>query len=235
MNRKIIALAVFLAAFTASLWLFLPYKPFIDNIISATEKNTGMSWEYDSSDDGIFYTRYYDVKINGRETGDVSFSHNPLMLLRKKIRVTSTGIYNTDAVMSEDSVRFTLETAGQAMDYISKPVRFEGRVYLEGFLTATEAPSELRAQIAKAIMTTPIGELAFENVTASVEIKGNMINVLSLKATGKTELNMSGTVHLDKRHPAMSDVQLTGTAGVLGIRKNMTLKGTVGNLHPIFN
>ncbi|MGE4318662.1 MAG: hypothetical protein AB7E96_07115 [Deferribacterales bacterium] len=235
MNKALIAAAVFLASFTASLWLFMPYQAFIDRIISNTQKNTGMTFKAQEVSERMFSTEYFGVTIDGREIGDISFGHNPLMLIRKKTTVRSKGIFNADAVVSTDSVKFTLETSGQALDFIREPIRMEGRVRLEGFLSAGKEKSKVFAGMEKAVMPSPLGDIEFENVTAVVEADGSVLNIISLKADGKTELDMQGRITLNKKNPASSEIDLHGYAGMLGFRKKLTVKGRMDNLHPIFD
>ncbi len=239
MNKALIAAAVFLASFTASLWLFMPYQAFIDRIISNTQKNTGMTFKAQEVSERMFSTEYFGVTIDGREIGDISFGHNPLMLMRKKTTVRSKGIYNADAVVSTDSVKFTLETSGQALDFIREPIRMEGRVHLEGFLSTGNEISKVYAEVEKAVMPSPLGDIEFENVTAVVEAESGILKILSLKAEpskpGGTELEMKGRIVLNKKNPSASEIDLQGHAGVLGIRKKLSVKGRMDNLHPMFD
>lgn len=234
MSRFLSAAAVFLAGFTAALWLFFPYQILIGSIIDKTEKNMRIDIDYRTCTSGIMSTEYTDVTLNGREIGDVSISHSPLKLFTGRIGVTVRGIYSTEAVLSRTSAVFEMETTGKALDFVKEPVFLEGNVQINGVINQISGTSEITALFDRMVMKSPIGEMRFENVAADVAAENGRIKVKSLKSEDRNELNLSGILILKSR-PSDSYADLKGSIRFLGKKKNLTLRGSADNLHPLLD
>lgn len=234
MNRTLSVTAVFLAGFTAALWLFFPYSILIDNIIRTAEKNMHMDIGYRSTHSGVFSTDYIGVRLNSTDIGDVSISHSPLKLFTGRVGVTVKGIYATEAVLSKSTAVFDMETTGKALSFIKEPASLEGTVRIKGTIDQATGKSDISGEFEKMIMPTPLGQMVFTDVSADVTSENGVITVHSLTSAGKNELNLTGTVRLRKK-PSDSDVDLKGSIRFMGRKQRLTLRGNAGNLHPILD
>lgn len=233
MNRILISAGIFILAFAAALWAFFPFGSYIENTAAKSAKNMGMRLKYESVDSGMFSTKLTGVSINENEIGDFTFHHTPLTLLTGSMSVDVKGIYTAQAKISDSNMEFDVTTSGSALDFIKEPVVLQGNVNVKGDIDIKSDTSKVTVNADKMLMKTPLGEMPFENISTDVETKGKMININHLRSSDKNEMDMKGTIRLNKLNIVNSDVDLSGTIKFAGQKQNISIRGEVRNLHPV--
>ena len=132
-------------------------------------------------------------------------------------------------------MEFDVTASGKALDFIKEPVSLAGNVNIKGSIDIKHDTSQLRAQADKMLMSTPLGELEFENVSTDVDTKGKMVTINHIRSDDKNELNMKGSIKLNRLLIEKSDVSLNGSIKLMGQKRSLTIAGNVSNLHPILN
>ncbi|WP_303852444.1 hypothetical protein [Seleniivibrio woodruffii] len=233
MNKILISFGIFILAFTAALWAFFPFGSYIENTASKSAKNMGFRLKYAGVESGMFSTELTGVTINENEIGDFTFHHTPLTLFTGNMSIDVKGIYTAQAKISDSDMEFDVTTSGSALDFIKEPVSLHGNVNVKGNIDIKSDTSKISVNADKMLMKTPLGEMPFENISTDVETKGKIITINHLRSSDKNELDMKGSIRLNRLNIVNSDVDLSGTIKFAGQKQNISIRGEVRNLHPV--
>ena len=226
MVKKIaLSAAAFIAAFIIALIIFMPYTQIASKVIDDIVTKRKIDIRYKTLDVGLF-----GAEITGLATGDITVdkltvNYNPIGLIFKKLSFNADSpLFIAEGELSGNEVTANVRASVAS---ISKMVGFDGGGSLNADILYNINSGEGSALLKSGSVSFihPLMKIEADSLNGEVAIKDNMITIPQIKATGKTTLDAKGSITLNNKKIEHSLMDISGTAGIMGMNMNFRLSG----------
>lgn len=209
-------------------WLFFPYDAVIKSALDDAIQTHKLPIRY-----GNVTANPQKAVLSGLEwlslkpvdVGRVEAKYSLLSLITRNIHLYVVGdVINGDTDVSPHDIEFNTVVN---MGVLSKAVT-EGNVQLKGDIQFDEDQGTIQLFSDKIVAKSDFGPLTFTNITGDATYNKKTLSISQIRSDGKNKLTASGKIFLNMKSYQRSRLQLKGNIDFSGLKKKISVGGTIG-------
>lgn len=226
--KKVISSSVaFMVATIVALMVFMPYNKIASKYIDDLIKSRKLDLVYESLDIGLFGASVKNIRTGPIKVSSVNASYNPIGLIFKRVKFNADSpLFNLNGSLKGDNlnaeIKGSLAGIGKLIGYDASG-SFNSNVNYN----IVGGTGDLDISSGALSFKHPLMTIETDSLNASANLKGNLLTIDNVSATGKTTLAGSGTINLNTKKIEQSNLDIAGKAGIMGMSMDFKLTGPI--------
>ncbi|WP_265822003.1 hypothetical protein [Geovibrio ferrireducens] len=217
--------AIFVGCSVLFLFVFFPYAKVLEFYAEKAAAKANVTLSIGSADAGPFGAELASIKLSEFTADKLVLGYTPLSVLTHSVSAK----INSEIITGEAS-HSGGEVKAKAMIELDKIPQITesgmgGEVAFDLAVKDWKGAGKISAP--KLIIPSELGPITFNDVTGDLLIEKQMIGISNLTSQGAAKIKLNGNIRINQVNAGKSVIALTGTLGVAGMNKRITITGTV--------
>lgn len=224
-KKIIISLLVFIGAFSAGLAIFFPIGEVASKYISSAVAGSNLDFRFDKLSAGFFGAEMTNIKTGKLTINKVKLDYNPIGLIFKRFSFyAESPLFIAKGNMAGNKI--TADITGSVNELAAlADYKGSGSLNIKGGYDLAAKEGDVVVSGGAVSFAHPMMNVEADSVNANASIKGNVITINEINASGKTSIDGKGSVVLNPKKIEFSTLDIQGKAGLMGMNMNFKLQG----------
>lgn len=229
MKKVLLTVVFFLASLTFFCWVFFPYDTVVKQFVSDAVQKNKIPVHYAEIVADRNHTVLTGVQLTGSQPlsiGQIEIEYGLLSMVSKAVDVRFSGkLLNGDVSVSPSTVIFNLILG---TEFLPGRGSVSGDVLLKGEMALAEDTGVFNIRSPKIIAKSDFGPLTFTDIDGEGTYQKKVLTISKVQSSGKNKLSLNGKVFVNSGNFNRSRLQLKGDLNFSGLKKKVSIKGTIG-------
>ncbi|QAR34252.1 hypothetical protein EP073_12805 [Geovibrio thiophilus] len=217
--------AIFIGCTVIFLLMFFPYGKVLEFYAEKAAAKANVTLSIGTTDAGPFGAELTSIKISEFTADKLELGYTPLSAVTHAVSAKiSSEIVTGEASHKGGELKLKALIELDKIPQITE-IGLGGEVALDVEVTDGKGKGKISAP--KLTIPSELGPITFNDITGDLLIEKQMIGVSNLTSQGAAKINLNGNIRINQVNAGKSVIALTGTAGVAGMNKRITITGTV--------
>ncbi|MGE4496880.1 MAG: hypothetical protein AB7E48_03295 [Deferribacterales bacterium] len=224
-KKILINTAIFLGCSAVFTLFFFPYGKVLEYYAETAAAKANVSLSIGKTEAGPFGAELSSIKLSEFTADKLELSYSPLSVITR-----SAAARIESEIVTAEADHKGGEISAKALIELDKiPQIAESGLGGEVGFSISVKDWKGKGTVSSPRLTIPsdLGPVTFNDITGDILIEKQMIGITNLQSQGAAKINLNGNIRINQVNAGKSVLALTGTVGVAGMNKKITITGTV--------